>query len=418
MGQVWRAHHELLGQPVAIKVVTQAGDADLKQRIAREARVMALVRHPHVVTILDAGLIDGSIVIAMEWLEGETLAQRVSRVGPLPWETATHLGIELALGLAAIHRADLIHRDLKPQNVMLCGRDPEVLKVLDLGLARPMDGAMKLTVGNLVVGTPGYMAPEQVLARPLDARADLYALGLIFYELVSGELPWNDPSLAGAFRRTHEVLPRPFAPKRLPGLPLPLLQLMSALLAVSPEGRPSAMEVVERLRHLAGLQKATPTQASSPSMAVTATGLDATQLRPAAPQAGPVDATVIRTTAVKEPEPVEETRTRYLVVARLPPSRLARPLVRKALAGLVEGRGRSFTLGDGLWFATLVGQNDRQTAGLAEELSAKLRQEFGETAAMISGPVSADFILTTAALTGQCPLPGSLQQLIEALERE
>lgn len=425
MGTVWRAHHETLGQPVAIKVVTQTADADLRQRIAREARVMALVRHPHVVSILDAGLFDGAIVIAMEWLEGETMADRLTRDGAMPWRVAAALGAELALGLAAVHRANLVHRDLKPMNVMLCGKSPEVVKLLDLGLARPVEAENKLTMGNMVLGTPAYMAPEQLLAQPLDGRADLYSLGIVLYELVTGEIPWRDPSIAAAFRRTRETLPRPVVPSTLPQLPLPVLQLMSSLLAANPAGRPSsAMEVADRLLEALGAQapgppttpRREPVGAPTPASETDRTVVRAGRAEPGSSSAAETAQTLLRPGRKEPPRGDPELpRTRHLVVASLPASRLSRPLVRKALAGMLKGHGRSFTFGERLWLALLVGAEGRETARRADELCVRLRQEFGDSAEVVMGPADEGFVLTTAALTGTAPLPPSLDRLISSL---
>lgn len=185
MGIVFVAQDERLGRDVAIKMMRQADHAESRERFWREARAAAKLNHPNVCQIHDVGEIEGELYIAMELLEGESLADRMSR-GALPLQEAGQIALEVLSALEALHRHQIVHRDLKPSNIHLT---PHGVKLLDFGLARPFTeeiSSATLTRTNVVVGTPRYMAPEQWKAEPVDARADLFALGAVLYETLTG----------------------------------------------------------------------------------------------------------------------------------------------------------------------------------------------------------------------------------------
>jgi serine/threonine-protein kinase len=186
MGVVYSAHDEGLQRRVAIKTIRDAGSTELRERFWREARAAARVSHPNICPIYEVGEHEGTLFLAMELLEGQSLADRLKR-GPLePAEALNVTGSALA-ALEAVHRHGLVHRDLKPSNVFLT---PHGVKLLDFGLARStgLDGnsGRDLTQTGLLLGTPRYMAPEQAAGRPLDARADLFAVGAMLYEMLVG----------------------------------------------------------------------------------------------------------------------------------------------------------------------------------------------------------------------------------------
>ncbi len=195
MGVVWLAEDMRLNRKVALKMVKSA-DADTtegRQRLMREARAAASLNHPHIAAVHDVLDVDGQVIVVFEYVEGETLSTRLQR-GPLSIAEAVEVAWQLADALAAAHAQGIIHRDLKPSNVVL---GPESrAKVLDLGIARmvPAGADMALsvsgTLGGGLVGTPGYAAPEQYLSRNVDGRADLYALGVILFEMVAGRRPF------------------------------------------------------------------------------------------------------------------------------------------------------------------------------------------------------------------------------------
>lgn len=196
MGQVYAARHEVLGRKFAVKVLLPSLDADPRsvRRFLREADAVSRVVHPNVVAMADFGRADdGRYYLVMEYLDGETVARRLKRQGrPTPEVALLWLG-QLVAALEAAHEKRVVHRDLKPSNLMLvpAGRARELLKVLDFGLARDLETDKTLTSKRQIIGTPGYLAPEQIRKETIDERSDLYAVGCIGYELLSGAPPFS-----------------------------------------------------------------------------------------------------------------------------------------------------------------------------------------------------------------------------------
>ncbi len=194
MGEVYRARDSRLDRDVAIKVLPESvsSDPERRARFEREAKAVAALSHPNILAIYDVGVHDGHLFAVMELLEGETLRERL-KSGSLPVRKATEIAVQIARGLGAAHDKALLHRDLKPENLFLLA-DGQV-KILDFGLARttadPNSGASEtvaaMTDPGTVMGTVGYMAPEQVRGQAVDARADLFAFGALLYEMVSGQ---------------------------------------------------------------------------------------------------------------------------------------------------------------------------------------------------------------------------------------
>ncbi|MDX1631222.1 MAG: bifunctional serine/threonine-protein kinase/formylglycine-generating enzyme family protein, partial [Thermoanaerobaculia bacterium] len=259
MGVVYRAVDTRLGRQVALKLLPPrlVADPERRERLAQEARTASALNHPHIVTIYEidrAPSEDGMVdFIAMEYLEGEPLDQKIPDEG-LPVEEALDWAIEVASACAAAHDAGVVHRDLKPSNLMIDsgGR----LKVLDFGLAkltRPADtvdaeaptmASPALTQKGAVLGTPVYMSPEQAEGREVDARSDVYALGIVLYEMLAGRRPF--PENSGAARR--ETAPPSLGTAR-PGIPEDLEQIVRKCLRRDPADRyPTAIELEEELR--------------------------------------------------------------------------------------------------------------------------------------------------------------------------
>jgi serine/threonine protein kinase len=275
MATVDLAHDVELDRPVALKRLAEnlARDQDLRRRFLREARLAARLAHPNVVRVFDVGEDDGRPFIAMEYVEGQTLAELVGRRGKLPAAEVATLGMQMCAGLAASHVAGLVHRDVKPQNLLL-GTDG-VLKLGDFGIAVG-PGGTHLTLAGTVLGTAGYLAPEQARGERVTAAADIYAVGAVLYELLTGEPSRTVGSLAelGA----EDFQPRDLA-ARLRSAPPELVSAVTACLSPQPEDRPPSAAALARL--LAPVASEAETLSLPPDPAQRATEILA---RPAGPR--------------------------------------------------------------------------------------------------------------------------------------
>ena len=198
MGAVYRARHRLTGRRVAIKFLLDHDDPSRRRRFMREAQALGRLSHPNVIQVIDVGEEGGAIYLVMELLHGKPLTDFVAE-GGIGAAEAIALLMPALSGVAAAHQAGILHRDLKPDNMFVCcDRDgvPYDTKVLDFGLAKADDEERaKLTQSGSIVGTPRYMAPEQLKEEKVDARSDIFALGLILYELLTGRMPYRSKSL-------------------------------------------------------------------------------------------------------------------------------------------------------------------------------------------------------------------------------
>ncbi|MFC4147867.1 protein kinase [Micromonospora mangrovi] len=247
MSEVWRADDEVLHRPVAVKALASqlATDPQLRATIQREARAAARLTHPNVTQVYDYGeatLADGAVVpyLVMELVEGRNLADRLA-TGPLPWPEAVRVAGQVAAALAAAHRIGVVHRDIKPGNVMLTETGA---KVLDFGIAALAGPRHSGQTGELVMGTPAYFAPERMTPGPPDPASDVYALGALLYRTLTGRAPlpvqtWEDVLDVQARRP-------PVPPPGVPGLPADLAELTLACLALDPARRPTAAQLATR----------------------------------------------------------------------------------------------------------------------------------------------------------------------------
>ena len=207
MSTVYLARDETLDRQVAVKVMHRemSEQPDQLQRFRQEARAVAKLSHPNVVAVIDAGEDGGHPYIVFEYVEGETLKQRITRLGALDVQDAVAYAIEVARGVCTAHERNMIHRDIKPQNVLI---DPDGrAKVTDFGIARQLeqDG---VTATGRVLGTTDYVAPEQAMGRPVDPRSDIYSLGVMLYEMLIGDVPFHADSQVGvAMKHVNEELP-------------------------------------------------------------------------------------------------------------------------------------------------------------------------------------------------------------------
>ncbi|APR76498.1 Serine/threonine-protein kinase pkn3 [Minicystis rosea] len=261
MGTVYRARQEAMSRDVAVKILRadRAFDALAKARFAREARAMSLLASPHTVTVFDFGEIpdpsgdelgaDASLYLAMELLEGESLGQRLKRRGRLPVEEAARIVRHALLSLAEAHEKGIIHRDLKPDNLFLsplaAPERGEICKVLDFGIAKvksePSNVDALETQAGTVFGTPRYMSPEQAQGKPLDARSDLYTLGVLLYQMLVGRPPFVDDDAVVVMARHIKSMPIPpveAAPEA--GIGTALSSLIMRALAKEPADRPQS----------------------------------------------------------------------------------------------------------------------------------------------------------------------------------
>src|SRR6266576_347807 len=193
MSTVYKAFDTVLERPVAIKLMHReiASDSDQLERFRREARSVAQLNHPHIVTVIDAGEDAGTPFIVFEYVEGETLKERIRRFGRLPIPEAIAYAIEIARALGAAHERGIVHRDIKPQNVLI---DPEgSAKVTDFGIARSLADE-GLTADGRVLGTTDYVSPEQALGHPVTGQSDIYSLGIVLFEMLTGDVPFKADS--------------------------------------------------------------------------------------------------------------------------------------------------------------------------------------------------------------------------------
>jgi TolB-like protein/Tfp pilus assembly protein PilF len=259
MGEVYRAHDPRLGRDVALKVLpaTTANDPAALERFTREARAVAALNHPHIVTIYSTEEVAGVRFLTMELIEGRTL-DRAIPAGGVSLAQFFDVTIAIADALAAAHQKQILHRDLKPGNVMLT--DTGRVKVLDFGLARTIDVVAAgsgdeatraaLTSDNTILGTTGYMSPEQIEAKPLDARSDLFALGVVIYELLAGERPFRGDSSPAVMAAVIKDRPERIGNVRS-DVPAALSLLVARCLEKDPRDRPqSAQEVLLELKAL------------------------------------------------------------------------------------------------------------------------------------------------------------------------
>jgi Serine/threonine protein kinase len=264
MGEVYRARDTRLERTVAIKVLPAhlSASPEVRQRFEREAKTISQLSHPHICALYDVGNQDGVEFLVMEYLEGETLADRLSK-GPLPLEQTLRYGVEIAGALEKAHRQGVVHRDLKPGNVMLTRSG---LKLLDFGLAKAivppipqsgvtalptMAGSPNLTQEGTILGTFQYMAPEQLEGKDADARTDIFAFGAVLYEMTTGQKAFSGQNQASLIAAILKRQPPPISAVQ-PMMPPALDRVVKTCLAKDPEERwQSARDVGSELKWIA-----------------------------------------------------------------------------------------------------------------------------------------------------------------------
>jgi serine/threonine protein kinase len=254
MGTVYLAEQVSVGRKVAIKFLlgNYASDDAFISRFRREARLAASLNHRNIVILYDFDQAnDGTLFIVMEYLSGQKLSDVIRRDGPVEISRAARLGLQIAEGLEAAHRAGVIHRDIKPDNIMVAGADSsEEIKLMDFGIARLRDpgNASQITRAGLIVGTPAYMAPEQVDGGEVSDKTDIYALGVVLYEMLSGSVPFTAATPGAVLIKQMQEMPVPLRKLRRE-LPPAVERAVMQALEKEPQKRQNNMgEVVEQLR--------------------------------------------------------------------------------------------------------------------------------------------------------------------------
>ncbi|MFD0267749.1 WD40 repeat domain-containing serine/threonine protein kinase [Streptomyces sp. NPDC127106] len=341
MGRVWRGHDTTLERQVAVKqVLLPEGVApdereQLLRRTLREAQVAAQLNHPGIITVHDVVEDTGAPWIVMEFVAGRSLGALVEQDGRLPWERVAAIGAEMADALAQAHAARVVHRDLKPDNVLVQGRRTIIT---DFGIARVLDGSgetTRLTRTGLIVGTPQYMPPEQLEGGDAGAPGDIWSLGATLYAAVEGTAPFTAPSLMSLF---HAIMTKPLPPARNAGRLAPLLE---ELLAKDPEKRPTAAALAERLGAVPGPRTQPDQRPAEPRQVHLLSTVTAppAPLRPAVHPPTVPASEPVRVPAPVSPAPAPAPRVSPRPSAARPPRRPGRRAVLCAGAAAVLGAG-------------------------------------------------------------------------------
>jgi serine/threonine-protein kinase len=240
MSSVFRAHDRLLDRKVALKILHQqySDDDQYVERFRREARAVAALSHPNIVTVIDRGDHEGRQFIVFEYVEGDNLKRMIERRGPAPVANALELAMQIARGLSFAHQQGLVHRDVKPQNVLMNGDGRA--KVTDFGIARSLDVQHGMTQTGTVLGTSDYIAPEQAQGQRVDEHTDVYSLGVVLYELLTTEVPFPGENFVAVAMRHINEPPPPVREKR-PDVPPRVDAAIQKAMAKRPEDRFATM---------------------------------------------------------------------------------------------------------------------------------------------------------------------------------
>ncbi|MFF4208740.1 protein kinase [Streptomyces sp. NPDC001796] len=334
MGEVWRAYDQMLGRPVAVKVLLDRNaDPTADSRFRLEAQTAGRLHHPHVVGVLDFGEHEGRLFLVMELVEGASLARVLADDGPLPADQVAAIAAQAAAGLAVAHEQGIVHRDIKPGNLLLDAGGS--LKIGDFGIARFMDDPSgALTATGQIVGTSLYIAPERALGKPAGPASDVYSLGCVLYQLLTGQPPFRADSPIAILHQHLDATPVP--PRELgAALPPAFENYLLGLLAKRPEDRPTARQAADWFATGAWRGRPEPLPAAAPVPVVTPAAVPTPLPAPKSPV----------------PPRVEGPATTYKLPSALPGHRAARQRsssgnrrARPSLRGFVTGRPRAVGL--------------------------------------------------------------------------
>jgi serine/threonine protein kinase len=362
MGLVYRAQHVQTGTTVAVKVEHRDPDQLFFGRFEREASLMARVHHPNVASLLDFGrLPDGGGVLVLEYVDGESLDRMLQRCGgSLPWQEATTVALGMIEGLQAVHAAGVLHRDVKPSNVMLERTEPARVKLVDFGVARKFAGTsedLHLTAAGEVLGTLNYMSPEQMLGQRIDARSDQYAIGVVLYEMLTGRLPFDERTMKGTVDKSSGQPPRTMVvPNDREPWPDHVEHAVHRALSFMPDERFDAVEEFAEL-----LQRAL-AEVMGPGEPRHKSGTNLVPLE------GPT-----RSMRVKE-----QHRRVAVIATRLPPGTLQNELERAWISDVLQGYARPVELGEDTIGIVLNEGGTGSSANIAAALVAALSARYGK----------------------------------------
>ncbi len=379
MGVVYKAMDVMLDRVVAVKLVSAelADNQELLERFKSEAKVQATLSHPNVATLYSYLVWEGRAVMVMEFIEGETLQQMIARRGPVPSEIAVPLFKQALLGVGAAHRRGIVHRDIKPANIMVNG-DGQI-KVMDFGIAKVL-GVDGRTRTNLRMGTAWYMAPEQVLNRKVDARTDIYALGVTLYEILSGQVPFRADSeyeILSAHVQRQPELPT----EHYPHIPQSCVSAVMRALEKEPENRfASTDEFIAALNQNASGSTATITPAAQPVEPIQPSALAVSSVVVSTPEKVSTPPSVV---SVVAPPPSEKKRspwfgitTAAVLVVILGAAALIM-FMREREKRATRGGGHQATMGS-QQRASVTGEQERRMQAEQDQAAEELKEQLAK----------------------------------------